>query len=143
MDQNHYNNFKDVNFVEGGADYLPEDLEQAYYDTNIYKSPYNNFLLMLQVMQEKKMSKFDARCFLASKIIEHWMQDPDNRAMVRDKQTNYIHDKGWAAGKLFKEEHTIPQEAFLVLPPEISQKPKELMRWLKNNHRYLVFRGSV
>jgi hypothetical protein len=109
-------------------------------DPDIFHSKFNDFAILLGIMHERKLSEFDARCVLASKIIEEWMTDPDVRMFIHEKSANYVHDKGYSQSKLFKEEHTIPLEAFLVLPAEIRHQPKRLMRWLKQNHRYLVFK---
>jgi len=85
------------------------------------------------------MSEYDAKCFLAKKIIEEFLSDPDILEIYKEKQKDYIHSKGWSANRTFREEYSIPQEAWSVLPVEIRDNQKVLLMWLKENARCLVF----
>lgn len=116
------------------------DAPELEDDEYIFKSKFNDMEILLAIMSERNLSEFDAKCVLASMIIEEWVSDPDIAEYLKDKSKEYIHTKGYSNNKTLKEEHTIPLEAFVVLPKEIRDEPKRLVRWLKENHRYLIFK---
>lgn len=86
-------------------------------------------------------SDYDQKVEMANQLVRKWMRDPENRKYLDEKKAEYIHDKGWSLfnGKRgnIKHEVDIPQEAFLLLPPEIRNDKKELIKWVKTYHPYL------
>ena len=87
-------------------------------------------------------STFDQQVEMANQMVRKWMKNPKNKAYLDEKKANYIHDKGWTYynGKRgnMKHEVDIPSEAFIMLPKEIRDNKKELMRWVKEKHPYLM-----
>jgi hypothetical protein len=93
------------------------------------------------------MSDFDQKVEMANQMVRKWMKDPSNRRYLDGKKADYIHDKGWSnfngkRGNL-KHEVDIPQEAFVLLPSEIRNDRKELMKWAKMYHPYLFHNQIV
>jgi len=92
-------------------------------------------------------SDFDQKLEMANQAVVKWMKDPENRSYLNEKKADYIHDKGWTlySGKRgnFKHEMDIPQEAFILLPKEIRNNKKELVKWVTTNHPYLLHKSIV
>lgn len=89
-------------------------------------------------------SDFDQKLEMANQLVINWMKVPENWQYLQEKKAAYIHDKGWTyyngkKGNL-KQEADIPQEAFIMLPPEIRNNTKELMKWVEKYHPYLLHR---
>ena len=88
------------------------------------------------------LSDFDTRIAMANQVVDKWLKDSGNWSYLNNKKAEYIHTKGWTsfAGKKghLKHEVDIPQEAFVLLPSEIRNNPKELMKWVKSTHPYLL-----
>lgn len=86
-------------------------------------------------------SDFDQKVEMANQLVRKWMRDPENRQYLDEKKAAYLHDKGWSVFKgkrgNIKHEMDIPQEAFLLLPPEIRNDKKALVKWVKTYHPYL------
>ncbi len=90
-----------------------------------------------------EMSLFDTQMEMANQAVRNWMKNKENRDYLNDKKADYIHDKGWTVGKGFKHECDIPQEAFLLLPRQVRNDRKRLMRWVNEKHPYLMHRRIV
>lgn len=92
-------------------------------------------------------SDFDQKVEMANQMVRKWMNDPVNRQYLNEKKADYIHDKGWTYfdGKKgnMKHEIDIPQEAFILLPPEIRNNKKKLMKWANQYHPYLFHKNIV
>lgn len=82
-------------------------------------------------------SVFDQKVEMANQAVRKWMKDPNNRAYLDSKKADYIHEKGWSIGKGLKHECDLPPEAFILLPTEIRNNKRELMKWARKNHPYL------
>ena len=86
-------------------------------------------------------SDFDQKVEMANQAVVAWMKVKDNYDYLQEKKADYIHNKGWTnnngkRGNL-KHEVDIPQEAFILLPPEIRNDRDRLMRWAETHHPYL------
>jgi len=90
-----------------------------------------------------EMSDFDQQVEMANQLVRKWMRDPGNRKYLDEKKADYLHDKGWSVGSSFKHEVDIPQEAFVLLPREIRNDKKELMKWAEQYHPYLFHKSIV
>jgi hypothetical protein len=82
-------------------------------------------------------SDFDQKVEMANQLVRKWMRDPENKKYLDEKKADYLHDKGWSKGGNLKHEVDIPQDAFVLLPPEIRNDKKMLMKWAKTYHPYL------
>lgn len=94
-----------------------------------------------------EMSEFDQKVEMANQMVRRWMRDPENRSYLQEKKADYIHDQGWTSyngtkGNL-KHEVDIPQEAFILLPSEIRNDKKELMKWVNKYHPQLMHNRIV
>jgi len=92
-------------------------------------------------------SDFDQKVEMANQLVHKWMKDKENRSYLDEKKADYIHDKGWTnyngtKGNL-KHEVDIPQDAFVLLPKEIRNNNKELMKWANKYHPYLFHNRIV
>ena len=92
-------------------------------------------------------SDIDQRIEMANQLVRKWMKDPETQKYLQEKKAEYIHDRGWTGsdekqGNL-KHELDIPQDAFLLLPPEIRNDNKELMKWAERHHPYLFHKRIV
>jgi len=88
-------------------------------------------------------SDFDQKIEMANQLVRKWMKDPENRAYLNEKKADYIHDKGWTKKGNLKHEVDIPQDAFLLLPREIRNDKKALMKWVRVHHPYLFHSNIV
>lgn len=101
-------------------------------------------MLPLEKLDPTK-SIFDLQVDLADMHVREWMQDPDNRAYLHERKQEYLHTKGFSKGRgngskgNIRAVYDLPQEAFFTLPPEIRDDPKELQKWVKTRHPYLMF----
>lgn len=89
---------------------------------------------------EKELSFFDLQLETANRLVYEAMQDEDFKAALHEKKMDYIHNKGWSVGKTMKAEADIPHKAFWALPEEIRDHPKEVMKWIKKYHPYLLLK---
>ena len=89
------------------------------------------------------MSAFDQKVEMANQMVKKWMSDPINRQHLNDKKAQYIHDKGWSVGRTLKNELDIPSEAFCMLPAEIREDKKRLIKWVEDDHPYLMYKRIV
>ena len=91
------------------------------------------------------LPEHEMRLLMADAAVIKWMNDSVNLTYLRRRQAEYLHSKGWSItkGKNFKCEAIIPPDAFLHLPKEwrIDPKGKELAKWLKERHPYLLLRS--
>jgi hypothetical protein len=83
----------------------------------------------------------DRRIALANEIVRRAMLDTDFNRHLRDKHAEFLHSFGWSVGKNFKAAAEIPEDAYAILPYEIKEDAKELMKWVKMYHPYLIFTG--
>jgi hypothetical protein len=83
------------------------------------------------------MSDFDQKIEIANQAVRTWMKNPMNRAYLDEKKADYIHTKGFSSKKGFKHELDIPPDAFIMLPIQIRNNQKELLKWAKKYHPYL------
>lgn len=88
-------------------------------------------------------SDHDQKVEMANQLVHKWMRDPDNRRYLDDKKAEYIHKKGYSNNRTMKHECDLPPGAFLVLPSEIRNNKKELMKWVKRCHPYLLHSSIV
>ena len=88
-------------------------------------------------------SDFDQKLEMANQLVRKWMKNKENRDYLAVKKADYIHDKGMSLGGNMKHELDIPQEAFLLLPKEIRNNKKELLKWAQKYHPYLFHKSIV
>jgi hypothetical protein len=93
-------------------------------------------------------SDFDQKLEMANQLVRKWMKDPDNRQYLDEKKADYLHGQGWSRGSKgckgnLKHEVDIPSDAFMLLPREIRNDRKELMKWVEKYHPYLMHKKIV
>lgn len=92
-----------------------------------------------------KLPLHEMQLLMADAAVLQWMADPENVRQLRILQTEYVQDKGWSKTKekSLKREAIIPTDAYLHLPKEwrIDPKRKEMRRWLKERHPYLLLKN--
>lgn len=92
---------------------------------------------------DPRLSDTDTRIEMANQAVTYWMSKPENKSYLDRKKADYLHDKGWSVGKNLKHECDIPNEAFVLLPSEIRNNPKEIMLWVNKYHPYLLHKKIV
>ena len=88
-------------------------------------------------------SDFDQRVEMSNQLVRKWMKDPVNKSYLNEKKAEYIHSRGLSVGHNMKHELDIPQEAFVMLPVEIRNDRKELMKWVEKFHPYLMHKRMM
>ena len=90
------------------------------------------------------LPEHEFKILMADSAVLQWMDNPDNVRYLRERQAEYLHTKGWAMTKekLTKAEACIPPDAYFHLPQEwrIDPKRKELMKWVRTSHPYLLLK---
>lgn len=89
------------------------------------------------------MSDHDQKVEMANQLVNQWLQKKENRDYLNEKKSDYIHDKGWTKNRGLKHEVDIPADAFIMLPREIRNDRKELMKWVTKYHPELFHKRIV
>ena len=82
----------------------------------------------------------DLAISLANEAVRQAMLEPVFKSYIEHKHSEYLHSKGWSKRRHFKDAVEIPDTAFWLLPMEIRDHPKELIKWVKRYHPYLCFK---
>jgi len=84
-------------------------------------------------------NRIDLKIHLANEAVKEAMKDKTFSSYINHKHNEYIHSGGWDNKKMFKDAMEIPYKAFFLLPEEIRDNDKELKKWVKQYHPYLLF----
>tara|TARA_R100000306_G_scaffold61395_1_gene63796 strand:- start:1869 stop:2174 length:306 start_codon:yes stop_codon:yes gene_type:complete len=84
------------------------------------------------------LSEKDQMIHLANLEVEKAMKDPVFYQELRERQAEFELTKGMSGKRNLKMRVSIPQDAVNALPPEIRNDNKELLKWVKRYHPYLM-----
>jgi len=88
-------------------------------------------------------SEFDQKVEMANQLVKKAMRDVGFRENLTSKKIEFLQDKGWSLNRSHKLVGEVPQDAFVMLPREISRDSKRLRAWMKQYHPYLLYDNVV